>query len=290
MSYEKNNPEVTGATEENITANAEENIICSHPNESSDNKESDKLKTPPTNVKATMFTIGYYLMVLCLCWLLRNSEKCEERYVKIKNVANLKNRGDIFKCLKEIIKDTPQGKCLLRRIEGIRPIILAAGVSIIYDLKKAGKLTPHHFCAIRDFDNFKFQVQIKEPDIGFRTFNVFDYYQIIELYQNEKNTSEKEKALKEEDTEDTFETSKAITSLCTDIVLSCFMDRDPNLHITSSGSKWNFAKMINFGELEFEVKDGKRKKLKNVYDQLDLSVCEPCSRSASVSIMFHRFF
>lgn len=229
------------------------------------------------NVKGTVLTNGYFLAVLCLCWLLRNAEKCEERFLKIKNIAELKSRRDIFKCLENIRAGNFQGKLLLRRMEGINPILLAAGINAINDLKSAGKITPHLFRPARNFESFRLQVPIEEADVYMepRTFDEHDYNLLFDFYQEEDGS---------------FTISNAITSLFTDIVLSCFMDCDPNLHIVSSGSKQTFADLIDVGEMEFVISDGTRKKLKKTYRKLHLSGVEPCARSAAFLLKWHRFF
>lgn len=222
----------------------------------------------PQNVKSTLLNFGYYLAVLCLCWHLRNSEECEERYEKIRNLTVLKQRSDIFKCLNDIIQGNSRGKSLLVKMKGIRPIMLSASISLISDFKNEGKFIPHHFCAARNFDNFLFQVPIKETDADFRTFNVYDYEILKGLYQ-ENNPYQGENRH--------FKVSNAITSLFTDVVLSCFMDCNPNLHITTSGSKTTFADLVDCSVL---YKDRK----------IEPEIIEPCARSASFSFKHHKYF
>lgn len=278
MNEFKNINQQLSAPEQGVAKDTAENmnlLICADYTQSLNSDEMSVDLPIPVAVKGTLLTDGYYLTILCLCWLLRNAKHCENRFTKIKNVAELKKRSDIFKCLKDINENNHRGRVLLKRMERINPILLAAGISYIIDLKNAGELTPHHFCAARNFDCFTFQVPIKEPDFNFRTFNVFDYERFIALYRNEDGT---------------FDVSQAITSLFTDIVLSCFMDCTPNLHLVSSGSKLTFADLTDLGELEFETSNGTQKKLKDIYYKLDLSASEPCARAATVSLKNHKYF
>ena len=260
----------------NIAESITENKKISSPSSQSlsDKDVSDNLQIP-ANVRGTVLTDGYYLAVLSLCWLLRNAEDCEKQFLKIKNIADLKSRSDIFKCLENIRAGNSEGKLLLRKMESINPILLTASISYIGKLKSAGKLTPHLFSPARNFESFRLQVPIKEADMKFRTFNMLDYDQLVKLYQEEDGT---------------FIISNAITSLFTDIVLSCFMDCDPNLHISSSGSKLHFANLIDLGKLKYEMPNGTCKILEDVYTELDLSTVEPCARAATVSLKNHKYF
>lgn len=248
--------------------------ICNSTQQSKSDEVSDDFLIP-ANIKPTVLNNGYYLVVLCLCWLLRNKDHYENRYQKIKTIADLKNSGDIFKCLDDIVQGNANGKRLLGRMVGIKPKVYAASVSIIYDLKAKGKLIPHHFSVARGFDSTKLQVEVKEADDNFRAFNILDYKNLRSLYQAEDGT---------------FDLSDAITSLFTDIVLSCFMDRKPNIHLVTSGSKQGFVDLVDVGELELEDSDGKRKKLKEIYGKLDLLGVEPSARSAAFLFKFHKYF
>lgn len=266
------------ALEQGIIGDTAENTNLSTCSDSTQPLSGDELSgdlSLPKKIKSTMLNNGYYLVVICLCWLLRNKEECEERFLKIKDLTDLQQRSDIFKCLDDIVQGNAHGKILLARMKGIRPIVVAASVSIIFNRKSNGKIIPHKFSVARYFDNTRLQVEIKEAGEGFRTFYDYDYEILRSLYQSEDGT---------------FDVSNAITSLFTDVVLSCFMDCTPNLHLVTYGSKLTFVDSIDVGELECEDSNGKRKKLKKIYRQLDLSGVEPCARSAAFLLKFHKYF
>lgn len=225
----------------------------------------------PSNVKGTVFKKGYYLAVLCLRWLMRSSQAVDKHYQKIQSIAEVKNRNDIFQCLRDIDKGNARGKQILKSIERLRPTILTAGISYISDCRAER----HCFRPARDFDSFRLQVPISNKEIGdCGMFSEVDYCRLVSMYSGESGD---------------FSISNAITSLFTDIVLQCFKDCTPNLHITSAGSKKTFANMVDISKLVFPSLKS-CKPATQVDSQTELAGIEPFARSASFLLNHHKYF